>query len=176
MPFRPKIKAFLAAIRVMPNVTRAAKAAGINPAHHYAKLKSSPEYAVAFAEAFEAGCDAMSDVAIERAQIGWEEPVVYQGQPSYPEKWDKKLERFVPDYKAKPFTIWKIDNRLLEFILSRRHPAYRERKDEEAARVKADKITYQWVPRSSGASNTSPSPAKPSSTTPPPDSKDSPDQ
>jgi hypothetical protein len=38
MPYGPKITAFLAAIGVMPNVTRAAK---IHKSQHYAKLKSS---------------------------------------------------------------------------------------------------------------------------------------
>src|ERR1039457_2160081 len=48
MPFGPKIRAFLAAIRVMPNVTRAAHAAKIHKSQHYFKLKSSSEYAAAF--------------------------------------------------------------------------------------------------------------------------------
>jgi len=42
MAFGPKMKAFLAAIRAMPNVTRAAKVARINKSQHYAKLKSDP--------------------------------------------------------------------------------------------------------------------------------------
>jgi hypothetical protein len=67
MQFRPKINAFLAAIRVMPNVTRAALAAKINRSQHYAKMKSSPEYAAAFQEARQMRCDAISDVAVTRA-------------------------------------------------------------------------------------------------------------
>ena len=43
MPFGPKMTAFLAAIRVMPDVTRAAKAAKIHKSQHYDELKFSPE-------------------------------------------------------------------------------------------------------------------------------------
>ncbi len=49
------------------NVTRAARAAKINKSQHYAKVKSSPEYAAAFQQAFKMGCDALSDVAVTRA-------------------------------------------------------------------------------------------------------------
>ena len=80
MPFGPKISAFLAAIRVMPNVTRAAHAAKINKSQHYAKLKSSAEYAATFRQALQMGLDALSDVAVTRATDGWEEPLVYQGK------------------------------------------------------------------------------------------------
>ena len=80
MPFGPKITAFLAAICVMPNVTRAARAAKIKRSQHYTHLKSSPEYAAAFQQALQIGMDALSDVAVTRATDGWEEPVVYQGR------------------------------------------------------------------------------------------------
>src|SRR6185369_8251612 len=80
MPFGPKISAFLCAICVMPNITRAAKAARINKSQHYAKLKSSPGYATAFQQAMQIGYDTVSDVAVTRATDGWEEPIVYQGR------------------------------------------------------------------------------------------------
>ena len=80
--FGPKLSAFLAAIRVMPNVTRAAIAAKMNKSQHYAKLKSSPDYAAAFQQALEVGYDAISDVAVMRATEGWEETVVYQSVTS----------------------------------------------------------------------------------------------
>ena len=118
-PFGPKIDAFLAAIRVMPNVTRAAKAAKINKSQHYAKLKSSPEYAIAFQQALQMGCDALSDVAVTRATDGWEEPIVYQGRVALQEKPDTG--------ELAPVTVRKIDNQLLMFVLKNRHPDYRER-------------------------------------------------
>jgi hypothetical protein len=117
--FGPKIRAFLAAIRVMPNVTRAASAAKIHKSQHYAKLKSSPEYAAAFQQASQVGCDALSDVAVMRATDGWEEPIVYQGRIA--------LQEEPGTGKVVPVTVRKTDNQLLRFILERRHPEYRER-------------------------------------------------
>ena len=125
MPFGPKISAFLAAIRVMPNVTRAARAAKIHKSQHYFKLKSSPEYAAAFQEALQMGYDALSDVAVTRATDGWEELVVYQGKIA--------LQEDLSTGKVVPVTVRRIDNQLLRFILERRHPEYRERVEESAA-------------------------------------------
>ena len=118
-PFGPKMSAFLAAVRVMPNVTRAAKAAKINKSQHYTKLKSSPEYAIAFQQAMQMGCDALSDVAVTRATEGWEETVVYQGRVALQEKPDTS--------ELVPVTVRKIDNQLLMFVLKNRHRDYRER-------------------------------------------------
>ena len=125
MPFGPKISAFLAAIRVMPNVTRAARAAKIHKAQHYFKLKSSPEYAAAFQEALQMGYDALSDVAVTRATDGWEELIVYQGKIA--------LQEEPGTGKVVLVTVRRIDNQLLRFILERRHPEYRERVEESAA-------------------------------------------
>jgi hypothetical protein len=125
MLFGPKITAFLAAIRVMPNVTRAARAARINKSQHYAKLKSSPAYAAAFQQALQMGLDALSDVAVTRATEGWEEPVVYQGRIA--------LQEDPGTGKAVPVTVRKTDNQLLRFILERRHPEYRERVEDAGA-------------------------------------------
>ncbi len=119
MPFGPKITAFLAAIRVMPNVTRAARAAKINRSLHYAKLKSSAEYAAEFQLAEQMGYDAVSDVAVTRATEGWQEPVVYQGRIA--------LQEDPVTGKSVPVTVPRIDNQLLRFILESRHPKYRER-------------------------------------------------
>jgi hypothetical protein len=175
--FGPKITAFLAAIRVMPNVKRAAKAAGIHRSQHYAKLQSSLEYRAAFDACLAIGFDALSDTAVERAEIGWEEPLVYKGRLTYPDIWDEKIGRFIPNYDAKPLCVRKIDNQLLQFVLKNRHPEYQERKEAEAAAPEtAEKITYQWVPRSTDKSNISPSTPKLDSMIPPVDSKDSPDQ
>jgi hypothetical protein len=77
MTFSPKITAFLSAIQIMPIVMRAAQAAGINRSLHYAKLQSDPEYAQAFEAALRIGYDAVSDIAVERATFGWQEPIVY---------------------------------------------------------------------------------------------------
>jgi hypothetical protein len=147
MPFGPKITAFLKAIRVCPNITRAAKAAHINPCSHYAKLKTSLDYRAAFDACFQIGCDALSDVAVERAQLGWDEPLTYQGHLTYPEKWDDEAGQMVPDYEKPPLSVRKIDNNLLQFVLKSRHPEYREKKETEAPPVQVARVVYQWVPR-----------------------------
>jgi hypothetical protein len=125
MRFSPKVDAFLAAIRVMPNVTRAAHAAKIHRSQHYAKMKSSPEYEAEFQDALRVGCDALSDVAVIRATEGWEEPVVYQGKIA--------LHEEPGSGKVVPLTVRRIDNRLLRFILKCRHPEYRERTEKSSA-------------------------------------------
>jgi len=157
MQFGPKLNAFLAAIRVMPNVTRAAAAAGMDKSHHYAKLQSSEEYREAFEVAFQMGCDALSDVAVERAQLGWDEPIVYKGGLAFPEKWDPELERMVPDYEKQPLCVRKIDNNLLQFVLKSRHPAYREERGKpEAADSAAPPLIIQTYPEEQPKEPTNP--------------------
>lgn len=127
MQFGPKITAFLAAIRQYPNITVAAKAARIHPSSHYEKLKRSDVYKRTFEDAYRQGLDAVADVAMERATFGWDEPIVYQGSFCYPEIWDAENHRWIPDQTKPPLTQRKIDNRLLEFMLERRHPNFREK-------------------------------------------------
>jgi len=160
MQFVPKFNAFLSAIKVMPNVSRAAEAAGMSRAAHYAKLHESPEYRKAFEEAVRVGCDAVSDVAIERAMLGWEEPLVYKGQLSYPMTIDGAGNE-VPDYTKPPLSVRKIDNGLLQFVLSRRHPEYSEKKDEQEAPQAIGKVIYEWVPRKKDEDPGNSSPAAP---------------
>jgi len=76
----PKTRAFLAAITEMPNVSWAAKAAGIRREAHYRRLKCDPAYKEAFEAAWELGCDALEERAIVRAMEGVQEPVFYQGE------------------------------------------------------------------------------------------------
>jgi hypothetical protein len=90
-PFGPKTRAFLAAIRQVPSITRAAKAAGISRELHPHRLKQQysddPEkrayalrYKAAFEEAWEVGCNSLESTAIERCMLGVDEPVFYQGE------------------------------------------------------------------------------------------------
>jgi hypothetical protein len=83
------------------------------------------------------GCDAISDIVVERAAEGWDEPVLYQGQLCYPLKWDQKLSKFVPDMEKPPLAIGKFDNRLLESILKNRHPEYRDRTKQRIEQTNA---------------------------------------
>lgn len=122
----PKLHAFLAAIRKLPQIRRAAEAAGISPAAHYKRLKVDPEYAEAFEAAFAVGLDAISDVAIERATLGWEEPVIWQGQPCFGLKFNAVSGQWERDF-TKLLTRRMVDNDMVRFILKQRHPAYKEK-------------------------------------------------
>ena len=122
MAFSPRINKFLAAIRVMPNVTRAAHAAGINKSQHYAMLESSPEYAAEFQRSLKMGYDALSDLAVARATEGWDEPIVSQGSSADDASTGQA-----------PTTVRRTDNQLLKFILERRHPEYRDRVEDSGA-------------------------------------------
>jgi hypothetical protein len=114
--FSAKMSAFLAAIQVMPLVKRAAKAAGVHRSSHYRKLKSCPAYAETFQEAQMIGIDFIWDLAVERAVLGWEEPLVYRGRIS--------LRRDPATGAMIPVMVRKFDNHLLMFLLDRFHPAF----------------------------------------------------
>lgn len=77
----PKITAFLAAIRAYPNITEAAKAAGIDRRAHYQRLERDPAYKERFLSAYREGIEALEDAAIRRAQRGVRKLVVYHGAP-----------------------------------------------------------------------------------------------
>ena len=125
MPFGPKISAFLAAIRVMPNVTPGSPRGKDPQVSALLQVEVESEYAAAFQEALQMGYDALSDVAVTRATDGWEELIVYQGKIA--------LQEEPGTGKVVPVTVRRIDNQLLRFILERRHPEYRERVEESAA-------------------------------------------
>jgi hypothetical protein len=119
MPFSSRINKFLAAIRVMPNVTRAAHAAKIDKSQHYAMLESCPEYAAEFQRSLKMGYDALSDIAVARATEGWVEPTIFQGG-----------DEEDPSAGQAAMTVRRTDNQLLKFILERRHPEYRDRVED----------------------------------------------
>jgi hypothetical protein len=112
--FGPRTRAFLAAIRVMPHITRAAQAAGIRRELHYRRLERSPEYKKAFEEAWEVGCTVLEEEAYRRAVEGVERPVLYHGK--------------VVRVKRKPLMEREYSDALLLRLLSANKPEkYRER-------------------------------------------------
>jgi hypothetical protein len=76
----PKTMAFLAALREVPSISRAAKAAGIRRELHYRRVKKDPAYAAAFQESWEMGVSSLESSAIERAQLGVKEPQYWKGK------------------------------------------------------------------------------------------------
>lgn len=78
-----KVHLFLAAIRVYPNITRAARAAGIRREAHYKRYGADPVYTAAFDAAWKMGVSSFEDRVMDRAMEGVPEPVVYQGSLCY---------------------------------------------------------------------------------------------
>ena len=74
-----KAAAFLAAYQTCCSVTKAARAAGIDPRRHYAWLEKYPKYKAEFEKAKPIAAQWLKDKAIEGATDGWEEPIFYQG-------------------------------------------------------------------------------------------------
>lgn len=64
-------------------VTEAAKSAGVVRQTIYAHLQKEPEFQAAYDDAVEQGTDVLEAEATRRAVHGVEEPVIYQGQPTY---------------------------------------------------------------------------------------------
>jgi hypothetical protein len=85
-----KQRAFLAGYVRTASITKAAKAAKIDRSLHYRWLLEDEEYKKAFAAAYLEAGDLLEDEAVRRANEGIEEPLVYQGEFSYPEIWDPK--------------------------------------------------------------------------------------
>jgi hypothetical protein len=86
-----------------------------------------PPYKAAFDEAWEMGVQALEDVAAERAQLGWEEPVVFQGKFSYPVT---RGENGRMRRSTQPLTVTKFSDSMLQFMLRGAKPEkYRERHD-----------------------------------------------
>lgn len=100
----PWSAAFLASLREMPIVQRACDAVGIERSTAYRARHADPEFAKAWDDALESGIDRAEQEAFRRAVTGFEEPVVYQGQPTYLYERDERgnivhdiVQREVPD-------------------------------------------------------------------------------
>lgn len=114
------------------SVTKAAEAAKISRSIHYRRLKEDERYKAAFEAAQEIAVAVLEDEALRRAVEGVEEPVTYQGQPSYEVVRDENDNPvMVPGTKlpkTRPVTIRKYSDSLLQFLLRGAKPEkYRER-------------------------------------------------
>lgn len=97
---------------------------------HHRKYKENPGYRKLFDEAKEMGIEALEDIAENRAAVGTQDVVMYQGQPCY---W--KYRRIV-DKKSKEVTVVPVgppitrtvhSDGLLQFLLRGAKPhKYRE--------------------------------------------------
>lgn len=128
----PLQKAFIAAYRVRGSILEAAKAAEMDRVLHYRWLHVSPHYAEKFSEAKEAVAELLEDEAIRRAYEGWDEPVKYQGEFTYPEELDPETKEIRRVPGAPPLAIRKYSDTLLQFLLKAMKPEkYRERYSAE---------------------------------------------
>ena len=128
---------FLRCYRETGSVTKACQAADIDRSIHYRRLKADPKYAQAFAEAQECAVAVLEDECIRRA-TGVDEPVVYQGEFSYPLVRDAKgkIQRSLT-----PLTVRKYSDSLLMFLLRGAKPErYRERFDHTVTASVAHKF------------------------------------
>lgn len=74
-----RMKAMIACYAETCNLVKAAQKAGISRAVHYLWLKKAPRYRAAFSETKQSAVDYLKSVAVERATVGWLEPIHYQG-------------------------------------------------------------------------------------------------
>ena len=75
--------AFLAALAECGIVARAAEATGIDRVTAWRRRKADAEFDQACKDAINVATDALEAEARRRALVGVEEPVIYQGQPTY---------------------------------------------------------------------------------------------
>jgi hypothetical protein len=73
-------RAFLSAFEGSGCIRHAAKHAQITRETHYKWLKHDPVYRAAFKESRRAAGDHLESIAVERATVGWLEPIHYQGK------------------------------------------------------------------------------------------------
>jgi hypothetical protein len=146
-----RAQVFLAAYRVSGNITRAARAANISRDMHHRRMRTDPAYQMAFAEAHEAALRNQAAEAVRRAQelednitfaeeelyrravYGYPEPVVHQGQFTYPPLRNAQGHVITDEegctvFSKEPLTVTKYLSADLQFLLRGLKPeTYRER-------------------------------------------------
>lgn len=111
---KPEWEIFLAEIENFPHVRRAAKKAQVSHASHYKKLKAEPEYAARFSDSWAVGMGRVRDIAISRAVLGFDEPVIYKGEYQFQEILNPKTGKV----EKKLVTLRKFPERLLMKVLT----------------------------------------------------------
>lgn len=133
-------RAFLAAYCATASITKAAAAAKIDRGQHYEWLRGGTTYPEMFEDAQEVAAQTLEDEAVRRAHEGIDEPLVYQGEFTYPERvvldenGDPSISeltgkpRTERDPDARPLAIRKYSDTLLQFLLKGfRSEKYRDR-------------------------------------------------
>jgi hypothetical protein len=107
-------EAFLAAVEEFPHIRRAAKHANVHYSTHYRKYKLEPEYAARFEESWAIGVGRIRDIAIRRAVLGYDEPVIYKGEYQFQEILNSQTGKI----EKKLVTVRKFPERLLMKVLT----------------------------------------------------------
>lgn len=92
--------AFLAALRLIPIVQHACDVVGIERSTAYRARLADKDFAQAWEDAMEAGVDRAEQEAFRRGVVGFEEPVVYQGQLTPLWAHDVDGELIIEDYET----------------------------------------------------------------------------
>jgi len=112
--------AFLAAFAGCGRITKAAKAAGIDPDTHYEWKKTDPDYAKSFDDLRERVTDLLEDEAIRRAMEGVDEPQI--GRVA------RDTDGLLTNPDGSALTVKRFSDTLLVILLKGNRPErYRER-------------------------------------------------
>lgn len=115
---------FLAALKALPHVTRAAEATNFSRDWFYTERERNPDFHAAWDAALEQGVDFLEDEAVRRGALGVEEPVVANGRVAKADDGSVLMVR-------------KFSDTLLIASLKRRRAAWRDRSTVDA-NVSAD--------------------------------------
>jgi hypothetical protein len=130
---RPSVKCatFLAAYERTGNISTASRLANVARSRHY-EWMNEPEYAAAFGEAREEAIETLEEQVWKSATVGFEEPVIYQGQLCFEPLRDRngdivRDETGLPKPSKIPLTIRKRSDVAAFFLLKALRPEkYRE--------------------------------------------------
>ena len=140
-------EAFLAALREMPNISRAARLLGREPRNMRYYKANDPAFSEAWDEALKQGIELMEEIAHKRAFYGTDKPLTHQGQLTYQRDFAAQVVdpetgelRTVAPHEAPykrdannnliPLTVAEVSDTLIQFMLKAHMPEkYRERQD-----------------------------------------------
>jgi hypothetical protein len=125
---RPARKAaFVSALKAHGVITIAADAVGIPRATINNWRTKDPEFAEACEDAYQQAVDVAEMELRRRGVEGWEEPILYRGEPIWqrdPVTGELVLDN---DFNPMPFTIPRKSDRLLEVYTRSHRPIYKEK-------------------------------------------------
>lgn len=132
----PWTEAFLAALREYPVLAHAAKVVGIDRTTAWRRAQADKDFADAVEQAMEAGIDRAEKEAFRRGVVGFEEPVIYQGDLMMREVRDEKgalVYDAAGNVLMQPLTVRKHSDALLALVLKGRRRAYSTERQEHVS-------------------------------------------